>query len=49
MSHTEPADIDAVAATLTPVISVRPVTVTAPGRGDDLRGVAFSRGERETK
>jgi predicted dienelactone hydrolase len=36
MSHTEPAVVDA-AVTPTPTISVRPVALSAPGRGDDLQ------------
>ena len=37
MSHTEPAVVDAAISTPTPTISVRPVTLPAPGRGDDLQ------------
>jgi dienelactone hydrolase len=37
MSHTEPAAVDAAVGTPTSVISVRPVVLPAPGRGEDLQ------------
>jgi pimeloyl-ACP methyl ester carboxylesterase len=37
MSHTAPAAVDAAIDTPTSVVSVRPVVVPAPGRGEDLQ------------
>jgi fermentation-respiration switch protein FrsA (DUF1100 family) len=37
MSHTEPAPVGAAIGTPTSVISVRPVVLPAPGRGEDLQ------------
>jgi len=37
MSHTEPAVVDAAIGTPTTTISVRPIVLPAPGRGEDLQ------------
>ena len=37
MSHTHPAALDAAIGTPVPVVSVRPVVLPAPDRGDDLQ------------